>query len=57
MIEAYLSSLDVEGLNLVLSKVLTELRARETNQLQVDVITRSRRLCLGKGYRQPKANC
>ena len=50
MLETYLQSLDVEALNLVLSKVLAELRVREKSQLQVDFITRSKRLGLGKKY-------
>jgi hypothetical protein len=42
----YLESLDIDALNSLLGKVLSQLRTRENGQMQVDVITRSQRLRL-----------
>jgi hypothetical protein len=42
----YLESLDVDALNSLLGKVLSQLRVRENGQMQVDVITKSQRMRL-----------
>jgi hypothetical protein len=37
----YLDALDVDGLNMLLGKVLRALRSRENSQMRVDAITKS----------------
>lgn len=46
LLDNYLTSLDVEALNILLGKVLAQLRSRENEQMQVDIITHSKRLRL-----------
>jgi hypothetical protein len=52
-LDTFVQSLDRQGLNHILSKILTELRVREKEDLRLDFITKSRRLLMGEARAIP----
>ena len=51
---AYFQSLQMEELNEILGKLLSEMRSRETEQMRRDVITQSKSLRLKAPLQRPK---